>query len=83
MFLTDKMISEKNRDLFIALNEIFVVFSDSPKVITALAKMHSELAQAGRLLDNLVTLVKEMSKASGVSFKQLNDNFIESPFVPK
>lgn len=83
MFLTDKLMTEKNRDLFVALNEIFVVYSDSPAVITALKKMHNELGQQGRLLDNLVSLIKEMCKASGVPFGKLNDNFIESPFTPK
>jgi len=82
MFLTDKLMTEKNRDLFVALNEIFVVYSDCPAVITALKKMHNELGQQNRLLDNLVSLIKEMCKASGVPFGKLNDNFIEYPFAP-
>jgi hypothetical protein len=67
---------------FVALNECFIVFADSPKVIAALKKMHDELGQPGRLVDNIVTLMKAMGESAGVSMKELNDSFIEMPFAP-
>ncbi|MDP8238483.1 MAG: hypothetical protein P9X24_05295 [Candidatus Hatepunaea meridiana] len=82
-FLTDDLINDRNKDLFIALNEVFVVFSDSNQVIIALRKMHEELGQPGRLIDNLVSLIKVMAKASNINITQLNDTFIERPFVPR
>ena len=67
---------------FIALNEAFIVFADSPEVIAALKKMHDELGQPGRLVDNIVTLMKAMAESAGVPMKGLNDSFIERPFAP-
>ena len=43
--------------------------------------MHDQLGQQGRLVDNIVTLVKEMAKVSKVAVN-LNDSFIERPFTP-
>ncbi len=69
---------------YISLNEAFIVFSDCPNVIKALKKLHEELGQQGKLVNNLVTLTKEMAKATKVKINEneLNDNFIESPFAP-
>ena len=82
-FLTDELVNERNKDLFIALNEAFVVFSDSPQVIAVIRKMHEELGLPGRVVDNLVSLIKEMAKASGIKLGELNDAFIERPFIPR
>ncbi len=73
---------EAKAEPFIALNEAFIVFSDSPKVIAVLKRAHDELGQTDRLVDNLVTLMKEMAKASGVSMGDLNDSFLARPFTP-
>lgn len=67
---------------FIALNEIFVVYADHPKVISALRKMHEDLALPDRLLGNLVSLIKAMAKAAKVPIHQLNDDFFLRPFTP-
>ena len=42
---------------FIALNEIFVVYADHPEVISALRKMHEDIALPDRMSDNLLSLV--------------------------
>jgi hypothetical protein len=67
---------------FVALNEVFVVFSDAPAVISAIKKMHEELGEEGRLVDNIVTLTKAMACAAGVRLESVNDSFIEKPFTP-
>jgi len=69
---------------FIALNEIFVVYADHRKVISALREMHKDLDQPDRLCDNLLNLIKEMVEAAGVPVSSpLNDNLIRKPFTPK
>jgi len=67
---------------FIALNETFVVYADHPEVISALRKMHENLAVPDRLPDNLLSLVKVMAKAARVPIYQLNDDFFLRPFTP-
>ena len=67
---------------FIALNETFVVYADHPEVISALRKMHENLALPDRLPDNLLSLVKAMAKAAKVPIHQLNDDFFLRPFTP-
>ena len=66
---------------FVALNEAFVVFAGDSEVIEALETMHAELGRPNRLIDNILTLVKEMAAAADVPIG-LNDSFIERPFVP-
>ena len=78
--LTGSHIS--NGEPFIALNEVFVVFSEHPEVILALIKMHQELGRDDRLIDNVVTLTKAMAKAAKVPIRNLNDEFIIRPFTP-
>jgi len=73
---------EAKGEPFVALNEAFIVFNDSPKVVAALKRMHAELGQRGRLVDNLVTVMKEMARATGISMEELNDSFLERPFTP-
>ena len=67
---------------FIALNETFVVYADHPEVISALHKMHENLALPDRLHDNLLSLVKAMAKAAKIPIHQLNDDFFLRPFTP-
>ena len=71
-----------NGEPFVALNEAFIVFAEDPTVIEALRVMHDQLGQQGRLVDNIVTVVKEMAKVSNVAIN-LNDSFIERPFTPR
>lgn len=67
---------------FIALNETFVVYADHPEVISALRKMHEDLALPDRMPGNLLSLVKAMAKATKVPIHQLNDDFFLRPFTP-
>ena len=72
---------QSNGEPFVALNEAFVVFARDPEVIEALETMHAELGQPGRLVENIVTLVKEMADSADVPV-DLNDSFIRRPFTP-
>ena len=72
---------QPNGEPFVALNEAFVVFAGDSEVIEALQNMHAELGRPNRLVDNIVTLIKEMAAAADVSI-DLNDSFIEHPFAP-
>ena len=67
---------------FIALNEAFIVFADSPDVIMSLKKMHKELGQPERLLDNIVALVKAMADSAGISLQDFDETLITKPFTP-
>ena len=55
---------------FVALNEIFVVYAEHPQVIAALKKMHEELGEKGRLVDNILTLTKAMAEAVEVPIQE-------------
>ena len=72
---------QSNGEPFVGLNEAFVVFAANPEVIEALQIIHAELDRPNRLVDNIVTLVKEMAAAADVPI-DLNDSFIERPFAP-
>ena len=74
--------TQPNGEPFVALNEAFIVFAEDPTVIEALRVMHDQLGQQGRLVDNIVTVVKEMAEVSNVAIN-LNDSFIERPFTPR
>ena len=67
---------------FSALNEVFVVFHDEPKVIAAIETFRRELGRPGNVENNLPTLFKELFKTVGLKNDYLNDSFILSPFAP-
>ena len=73
--------TQPNGEPFVALNEAFIVFAEDPTVIEALRVMRDQ-SQQGRLVDNIVTVVKEMAEVSNVAIN-LNDSFIERPFTPR
>ena len=62
--------------------EPFIVYTDFPRVTSALENMHNELDRDGRLSPNLVTVVMAMADAAKVPVKSLNERFITRPFVP-
>ncbi|WP_423906715.1 hypothetical protein [Candidatus Spongiihabitans sp.] len=62
------------------LNEVAVLFHDSPAVITAIRDRHSKLEVPDRQNDNLVTLFKEMCKVLKIKNDGLNDEFLLRPF---
>ena len=80
--LTHKSTEASKTEFFSALNEVHVVFQDSPKVLEHLEKMHSELKRPDRLDDNIVKLFKVIFDALGIKQIALNDSFILRPFTP-
>ena len=81
--LTGRADLRQTDEPFVALNEVVVVFSDCPDVISSLLKMHQELGQANRLVDNIITLIKSMARACRIPANELNDSFFERPFTPR
>lgn len=63
-------------EFFAALNEIVVVFHDSPIALDALNKYYEN-----KSLDNLVRLFKAICKSLKVSY-EFNDSFFQRPFTP-
>ncbi|EMF80913.1 hypothetical protein LEP1GSC188_3150 [Leptospira weilii serovar Topaz str. LT2116] len=81
--LSSGTITSDNKEFFAALNEVFIVFHDSKEVLNCLKKLHDELQLKGRLIDNIISLIKHMTSNLDINIATLNDSFIESPFVPK
>ena len=79
-FLTENFVGKSINEPYIALNEAFVVFADSPPVISALKKFRQELKQ--NQIGHILTLIKAMAIASKVSIDKLDDDFISHPFTP-
>ena len=79
-FLTPGWIGRSSGEPYIALNEAYVAFDDSPPVIAALNKFREDLNDNNH--NHLVTVIKAMAKPSGVRFDGLNDVFITHPFGP-
>lgn len=67
---------------FIALNEAYVVYADDEEVIAALKKMHKEIYPPEGNMENLLSVVKAMTKAADVPATLLDDEFFLKPFVP-
>ena len=70
----------EDNEFFSALNEVFIIFNEDKEVIEALKKMHEEIGQPNRLIDNLVNLIKRMSDVLGINYSNINDSFFERPF---
>ena len=81
-YLTANSIDSINNEIYVALNEVVVVFHNNKSVIIAIKKMHEQLQIPNRLVDNFISLIKEISKVLHVNFNELNDSFLETPFVP-
>jgi len=62
-----------------AINEIYVVFQDSPKVLEALKDYHRALRQPDSL-DYLVRLFKAMSRDVNINVDRFDDSFFLTPF---
>ncbi len=65
------------------LNEIFVIFYDSPKVISALSNYHAKVSNGENSEDELVRLFKSMCENLYIKYEQLNDSFFLRPFNTK
>ena len=69
-----------------ALNEIFVVFNDSPNVMQTLSEFHQAVVgkQADKVVeDGLMKLFKVMCKDAGIEYNYFNDSFFLHPFSSK
>jgi hypothetical protein len=64
-----------------AMNEIFIVFQDSRKVMQALADFH-RFASPDDWRDSLIRLFKAMCGDAGVRV-DFNDSFFLKPYIPK
>jgi uncharacterized protein DUF6680 len=65
-----------------ALNEVYVVFHDDQKVIEALKAFHDVTVSNQEALNRprLITLLKEVMRASGIDTTRVGDAFFETPF---
>ncbi len=72
----------RGREFSRALNEIFVVFHDSPKVLRALQDFHQVIVSSqGQLAnDKLISLLKAMCRDVGIDPASVNDSFYLQPF---
>jgi pyoverdine/dityrosine biosynthesis protein Dit1 len=68
--------------IYVALNQIYVVFNKNKNVLKAIKKMHDDLGNQQKFSDNLITLIKEIAKSLKVSTAEFNDRFFEIPFYP-
>lgn len=67
---------------FVALNEIFVVYSEEKEVLERLETLHEKLSTSPSTLeDDLLRLIKAMAKATDTRLG-VADKFISEPFVP-
>lgn len=68
-----------------ALNEVFVVFQDSPEVVMSLRSFHEAvLSKSGNITnDLLVSLFKTMAKHIGFNPSLFNDSMFLKPFNTK
>ena len=63
-----------------AINEIFVVFHDSEKVISTLRAYHQRVTDKQNSEDELLKLHKAMCKDVKIDFDKFNDSFFLRPF---
>lgn len=77
--LTNTSDPEASSQFFAALNEAFVIFYDSKKVLEALNNFHK---YPGRDRDNSVELFKAICQNLGINREFLDDEFFLTLFVP-
>lgn len=63
-----------------ALNEIFVVYKDSPKVMEALSRYHDSIISPKDSEGDLIFLFKAMCTDVGIKYEKFNDSFFLRPF---
>lgn len=80
--LTGGYKSEHSKEFFSALNEIYIIFNDSKKVINTIKKMHDDLGDVSKMTDNLISLIKVMCDELDIDYSLVNDSFFERPFTP-
>ena len=83
----------KDDEPFAALNQAWIVFSDSPGVLRAIACLHKEFDKKEKLngksvrgitnLDSISSVAKSMAFACGISKERVHEDLMSSPFTPK
>lgn len=63
-----------------AINEIFIVFNGSPKVMTSLSAFHRTTVRESATNDELAALFKAMCVDLGVDYSQFNESYFLQPF---
>lgn len=82
--LTTTVLSQDDinaSEFFSALNEVFLIFNEDKEVINSLKKLHKEIKENDKLIDNIVDLIKRMADVLGVDYSNINDSFFERPFT--
>ena len=80
--IADQTVSASGEP-FVALNEVFVVYSDDPKVLEELEKFHDRIySNPETLADDLLRLIRVMAKSTKTKLG-VADNLVKVPFVPK
>ena len=67
---------------FIALNEIGIVFAESPKVIEAFDSFRSDREQGKPLAHSLTALIRALCEDVGLPMNHLTKDFIDYPLAP-
>ena len=63
-----------------AINEVFVVFKKSPKVMEALSAYHQKVTEGQSSENELIKLFKAMCDDVGLPYSEFNDSFFLRPF---
>ena len=68
-----------------AMNEVFIVFADSPKVIKALEELYNTLQSPNKEIanDKMVTFLKEICKDLNIDYSTVNESFFLKTFNPR
>lgn len=69
-------------DFSVAMNEVFIVFADSPQVISAMTALYEALSAPGKpnADDRLVTLLKEICRDLRITHGEINDAYFLKTF---
>lgn len=79
--LTDNYVGTEGEP-FIALNEIGIVFAESPKVIGAFDTFRSDRAAGNPLAPSLGDLIRALCEDAGLPMTHLTKDFIDYPLTP-
>ncbi len=80
--VTNQPIPEQRARFFEGLNEVMIVFSDSPKVAQALTDYKAALNTPNHN-DRMIALFKAICRDGGIDPAAFNDSLFLEPFSPK
>ena len=79
--LTDGYVGTEGEP-FIALNEIGIVFAESPKVIGALGTFRSDRIAGNSLAPSLTDLIRAICEDVGLPMTHVTEDFVDFPLTP-